>query len=84
MSLGVGWVRSWALVTQYGHTVGLRTHVLNYETENFLLLIPTCFLPTCCCSVVKSCPTLCDPMDCSTPGSSVLYHLLAFAQIHVY
>ena len=22
----------------------------------------------CCCSVIKSCPTLCDPMDCSTPG----------------
>ena len=25
----------------------------------------------CMCSVVKSCPTLCDPMDCSPPGSSV-------------
>ena len=24
-----------------------------------------------CCSVTKSCPTLCDPIDCSTPGSSV-------------
>ena len=23
------------------------------------------------CSVAKSCPTLCDPMDCSPPGSSV-------------
>ena len=23
-------------------------------------------------SVVKSCPTLCDPMDCNLPGSSVL------------
>ena len=23
----------------------------------------------CCCSVTQSCPTLCDPMDCSTPGS---------------
>ena len=22
----------------------------------------------CCCSVTKSCPTLCDPMNCSTPG----------------
>ena len=21
----------------------------------------------CCCSVAKSCPTFCDPMDCSTP-----------------
>ena len=25
----------------------------------------------CVYSVVKSCPTLCDPMDCSPPGSSV-------------
>ena len=24
-----------------------------------------------CCLVAKSCPTLCDPMDCITPGSSV-------------
>ena len=22
----------------------------------------------CCCSVTQPCPTLCDPMDCSTPG----------------
>ena len=26
---------------------------------------------TCVCSVVQSCPTLCNPMDCSLPGSSV-------------
>ena len=25
----------------------------------------------CCCSVAQSCPTFCDPMDCSPPGSSV-------------
>ena len=24
----------------------------------------------CCCSVSQSCPILCDPMDCSTPGTS--------------
>ena len=29
----------------------------------------------CCCSVVQSCPTLCNPMDCSTPGFPVLHHL---------
>ena len=28
-------------------------------------------LGCCCCSVAKSCPTLCDPIDCSPPGSSV-------------
>ena len=38
----------------------------------------------CCCLVVKSCPTLCDPMDCSTPGSSVLRRLPACAQTHVH
>ena len=26
---------------------------------------------SCACSVVQSCPTLCDPMDHSLPGSSV-------------
>ena len=25
----------------------------------------------CCCLIAKSCLTLCDPMDCSPPGSSV-------------
>ena len=24
-----------------------------------------------CCLVAQSCPTLCDPVDCSLPGSSV-------------
>ena len=28
-------------------------------------------LPVCVCLVAQSCPTLCDPMDCSPPGSSV-------------
>ena len=38
----------------------------------------------CSCSVAKSCLTLCDPVDWSTPGSSVLHYLLEFAQIHVH
>ena len=25
----------------------------------------------CCCEVAQSCPTLCNPTDCSLPGSSV-------------
>ena len=29
------------------------------------------------------CPTLCDPMDCSTQGFPVLHHLPEFAQTHV-
>ena len=37
-----------------------------------------------CCSVAKLCPTLCDPMICSTPGFSVLHYLPEFAQTHVH
>ena len=39
-----------------------------------------------CCypSVVKSCLTLCDPMDCSTSGFPVLHFLSDFAQTLVH
>ena len=35
-------------------------------------------------SVAHSCPTLCDPMDCSTPGFPVHHQLLALTQTHVH
>ena len=35
------------------------------------------------CSVTKSCQTLWDSMDCSTPGFPVLHHLPDLAQTHV-
>ena len=34
--------------------------------------------------VHHQCPTLCDPMDCSTPGFPVLYHLPELAQTHIH
>ena len=35
-------------------------------------------------SVAQSCPTLWDPMDCSTPGLPVHHQLLEFTQTHVH
>ena len=35
-------------------------------------------------SVPQSCPTLCNPMDCSTPGFPVYHQLLELAQTHVH
>ena len=35
-------------------------------------------------SVAQSCPTLCDPMNCSTPGLPVHHQLPEFTQTHVY
>ena len=49
----------------------------------FLLLL---FFPfaCCCCSVSKLYLTVCDLMDCSTPGYLVLHYLLELAQTHVH
>ena len=35
-------------------------------------------------SVAQSCPTLCNPMDCSTPSFPVYHQPLELAQTHVY
>ena len=35
------------------------------------------------CLVAQSYPTLCNPMNCSTPGFPDLYYLPEFVQTHV-
>ena len=35
-------------------------------------------------SVAQSCPTLCDPMDCSTPGFPVHHQLSELPQTYVH
>ena len=35
-------------------------------------------------SVTQSCPTLCNPMDCKTPGLPVYHQLPEFTQTHVH
>ena len=46
------------------------------------LLLPTGML--WCFSVVQLCLTLCDPVDCSTPGFPILHRLPELAQTHVH
>ena len=53
---------------------------LTSSAKNWKIKYSICF----CCSVAKSCLTLCNPMDCSTPGFPVLHYLLEFAQTHVH
>ena len=36
------------------------------------------------CSVAQSCPTLCDPMDCSTPGFPVHHQPSELAQTYIH
>ena len=37
-----------------------------------------------CCSTIKPCLTICNPMNCSTPDFSVHHFLPEFAQTHVH
>ena len=53
------------------------------EDSSFLAQIcNTLQTPCCCFSVTNSCPTLGNPMNCSTPGFPVLHYLLAQTQVH--
>ena len=37
-----------------------------------------------CYSAAKSCPAVCNPVICSTPGFPVLHHLPEFAETHAH
>ena len=53
-------------------------HLQNTDKHLNSLLTACC----CCFSAAKSCLTLCNPMDCSMPGSSV-FHCLTVCSNHV-
>ena len=57
--------------------------LIRFKIFNFMT---TVFWHSCCCScsVAKSCPTLCNLMECSMPGFPVLHYFLEFAQTHVH
>ena len=49
-------------------------HIHTYEYIAYVCLITLIcrvYNYTCVCSVIWSCPTLCNPMDTNPPGSSV-------------
>jgi len=57
---------------------------------NIILFLPESGVVSVACSsvqfksVTQSCPTLCDPMNCSTPGLPVHPQLPEFTQTHVH
>ena len=57
---------------------------LLFLCKKSLLNIMDILLSENCCSVAQMCPTLCDPMNCSTPGLPVIHYLPEFTQIHVH
>ena len=55
---------------------------LSLTFSNVICLLWTCLTPFS--SVAQSCLTLCNPMDCSTPGFLVHHQLPELAQTHVH
>ena len=58
-----------------GFVICSRKHLNKYKTA---------FSSVQFCSVAQSCPTLCDSMDCSTPGLPVHHQLPKLTQTHVH
>ena len=48
------------------------------------MLHTTCPFQCYCFSFAQSCQTLCNPMNCSTPGFPVPHHLPKFALVHIH
>ena len=59
-------------------------HCLNKNKERGRAMPPTSVLFHQLSSVTQSCLTLCDPLDCSTPGLPVHHQLPEFTQTHVH
>ena len=63
------------------HTIVLPNLILRGARIKRMFLV---YMYCCCSSVTKLCQTLCDPMNCSTPGFLVIHYLLEFAQTPVH
>ena len=85
---GRGWPRhsapSLTLLSVKWADQPLREDVLGTRNRRLASLPPRSVSSVQFSSVAQSCLTLCDSMDCSTPGLPVPHQLLEFAQIHVH
>ena len=54
----------------------LSLYCINYEIPSYIFILLTVqhYFCCCCCSVTQLCLTLCNSMDCSTPGFPVLHY----------
>ena len=64
---------------KYNYKIPIANIILNYENLKLTSLLSDQFK-----SVAQSCPTLCDPMNRSTPGVPVHHQLTEFTQTHVH
>ena len=76
-----GWVAAWWMGA---HKQGVQSFFRNLTIINGHPSEGDNRFNCCCCLIAKSCPTLCDPMNRSTPGLPVYHQLPEFTQTHVH
>ena len=68
-----------------GETIALtRWTFVDKVTSQLFNMLFSCLGSVQFSSVTQSCPTLCDPMNHSTPGLPVHHQLLGFTQNHIH
>ena len=76
-----GAAKSWTWLSDW--TIAMRVSTDESQEQCWVDKVKDCKLNECS-SATQLCPTLCDPMDCSTPGLPVHHQLLKFTQTHVH
>ena len=83
----------WIFFLDQGTTIHKVVQVKSLQWPSVPLCLPNCpsplsyyviFSSVQFSSVAQLCPTLCNPMNCSTPGLPVHHQLPEFTQIHVH
>ena len=80
-------LRTWGSVSGLSRSLTKCHHLFWFFSIYFLDLNKIeskCTYQTQFSSVAQSCPTLCNPMDCSTPGLPVHHQLPEFTHTHVH
>ena len=79
------------IMVQFSHPYMTTGKTIALTRQTFVGKVMSCFLIYCLGlssdqmrSVTQSCPTLCDPMNRSTPGLPVHHQLPEFTQTHVH
>ena len=72
------------VLTNLDHILKSRGIILPTKVHLVKAMIFQYFLSAQFNSVAQPCPTLCDPMNCSTQGFPVIHQLLEFTQTHVH
>ena len=73
----------WEVLSYCSNISSVPPSVSSSRTPTMCIIVLSDGVPNVPCSVAKSFLILCEPMDCSTPDSSVFHCLQEFSQLHV-